>query len=822
MPLPLSLRLAVRESFSSSLGMVGATLLLGIAVASSVYAVSARMETAALGQARSFLAADLTYVGAERPPQHWISLAEQHGLQHALVAEFMTMLYIDDEASILVAAKAVNADYPLRGSLSSTAQWHDQNQQLMGDGDARPQQGEIWLEQSLMRNLKLQPGTSLGLADVDLLMTRVIVQEPDRAGSMGAFIPRVMFAMQDVEATGAIRPGSRVRWQLMLAGDPESLKVFQSQIVEKEKAGYSVVSIHSREGASGDALRNMLVVIEFSGFMVLILALIAGILAGKRYFDAQQTRIAFIKTLGISRLRLLALYAAILLWLSAFVIAIGLSIGWTVQNLFGSYVGSEFGIQTEVPSVHIYLYAVVASLGGAAAFLLPALFGAISTPPMHLLRQSHRAAGIYRLMIIPVACMMLLAFLVTDLQVGALLLAILMGLLGLAFLLAQLLAHCSRLPVGRFLAMLALAQASWRRRKASNMLQFFALSMLVLPAVTLYGFREVFFDSWQQLQDEQVPNYFLTNLSADEREPLHTALVGIGATVEAFQPLIRARWSGVVKKDGTAISLNTRSSANISWSESLPKGNQLHAGEWWGHSNQPEVSLEVDYAHDLGVELGDDLILQLPERQVTLKVTSLREVNWLSLTPNFRALVQPEFFDQEPAGWMTSLYIPEESEAALERIKRHYPVVNFFSGKALLHEAQVLSSRLLTVVNVLLAFLAVAASFVLWVTLETDLNERRRLSSLMRVFGAPSSLLVGALMLELNLVGWVSGLTASFAAFMVLQFSGLEGVQIGFSWVLWVLPSLLVPLALTVLAVPVFLRTLHTPPDQVLRSHADF
>ena len=87
-------------------------------------------------------------------------------------------------------------------------------------------------------------------------------------------------------------------------------------------------------------------------------------------------------------------------------------------------------------------------------------------------------------------------------------------------------------------------------------------------------------------------------------------------------------------RDGEARRLAERE-FNLSWRDSLPPGNQLTAGRWWGTGAGGQFSVESGLAAKLGIRLGDLLSFDLAGTRFTGKVTSLRQVPWDSFRVNF-------------------------------------------------------------------------------------------------------------------------------------------------------------------------------------------
>ena len=58
-------------------------------------------------------------------------------------------------------------------------------------------------------------------------------------------------------------------------------------------------------------------------------------------------------------------------------------------------------------------------------------------------------------------------------------------------------------------------------------------------------------------------------------------------------------------------------------------------GALWSDPDRAEVSIELDFARDLGVGVGDTLVFDIQGVPVELLVSSLRTVEWESFSINF-------------------------------------------------------------------------------------------------------------------------------------------------------------------------------------------
>ncbi|MFP3366824.1 hypothetical protein R0J93_24590, partial [Pseudoalteromonas sp. SIMBA_148] len=72
--------------------------------------------------------------------------------------------------------------------------------------------------------LSAEVGDTLTVGRKQLTISGLITREPDQQGGFSEFSPRLMFNMQDLDATGLIQPGSRMEYRLLAAGDPAAVQ----------------------------------------------------------------------------------------------------------------------------------------------------------------------------------------------------------------------------------------------------------------------------------------------------------------------------------------------------------------------------------------------------------------------------------------------------------------------------------------------------------------------------------------------------------------------------------------------------------------------
>ena len=88
-----------------------------------------------------------------------------------------------------------------------------------------------------------------------------------------------------------------------------------------------------------------------------------------------------------------------------------------------------------------------------------------------------------------------------------------------------------------------------------------------------------------------------------------------------------------------------RNNRRISWSNEIPIDNPLTKGTWWDLSKPNKLQLSIDdrVARDLGIKIGDKIILNVYGREIEGEVFNFRLVNYRDLSINFAILINSQY-----------------------------------------------------------------------------------------------------------------------------------------------------------------------------------
>ena len=127
-----------------------------------------------------------------------------------------------------------------------------------------------------------------------------------------------------------------------------------------------------------------------------------------------------------------------------------------------------------------------------------------------------------------------------------------------------------------------------------------------------------------------------------------------------------------------------------------------------------ELSVEEEYARDLGLRIGSKVVFDVQGVPVSLTVTSLRKVHWESFGINFFWVVEPGVLDRAPQMRIASVRLPAGGEQRLQdALAATTPNVTVFAIREVLEKVGAVLERIALGVRFLGGFTLLAGLAIL-------------------------------------------------------------------------------------------------------------
>ena len=787
-----------RDVRAGELRLLMLSVALAVAALTAVGFLADRMQAGLWRDARQLLGGDAVVVSDQATPPQVLQEAQRLGLQSNTSVGFPTMaraLVEQGSASRLVALKAVEQGYPLRGRLEL---------QGAGHASAIPPRGEVWVDPALLEALGLQPGQSLALGERNFKITALIEREPDRGAGFMNFAPRVMLNAADLAATALVQPASRVTWRMAVAGPDKVANQFAAWARDQAQQGHwRGVQVESLDSGRPEMRQTLERASQFLNLVALLAAMLCAVavaLAARSFAERQLDACALLRVLGQSQRTLTLSYSVEFLGAGLAASVLGLVVGYGVHLGFVQLLAGLVETQLPAASLQPALMGLAMGFTLLVAFGLPPVLQLAQVPPLRVIR---RDLGGLQLGSGLVLGMGLAGFALTLLMVSRswTLGLITVGGFGVALLLFAGLAAAALWALRRFVPgeqaprWLRLATRQVAARPVFAVVQVSALSVGLLALALLVLLRTDLVASWRQATPANAPDRFVINVQPEQAQDFLAHLTATGVQSPDWFPMIRGRLVAINEREVQSSDFATERARrlvdrefNLSHTETLPAHNPLVAGRWVP-GEADGVSVEQGIAETLGLKMGDRLRFDMGGVLHESRITSVRKVDWASMRANFFMLFPLAQMPDLPITYMAAFRTPVGALNFENAMVQKFPNITSVDMRSTLNQVQKVLDQVVRAVEFLFGFTLAAGLMVLLAAVGASRQAREREYAIMRALGASRQLLAQVQRTELLGLGWLAGFMASGMALVVGW--GLTRFVFEFAWQ----PPLWAPLA---------------------------
>ncbi|MES2076011.1 MAG: FtsX-like permease family protein [Pseudomonadota bacterium] len=768
----LPLRMTLRDWRAGELRFLLAALTLSVAALSAVNFFVDRMGAAFNRDAHQTLAADLRLESEQPLAPAWRAEALRRGLRAADTVTLLSMAVAgegEQTNSLLVALKAVGEGYPLRGKLT------------LARGDAAvataalPTPGTVWVDQALMLNLNLRVGARLRIGDSELLVAERIASEPDAGAAFMNLAPRVMMARADLDAAHLLQSHALATHRLLLAGEPAAVAGYaqwaKARSATPQGGGVQIESFESRRSEANTMLEQAQQFLSLVGLLSALLAAVAVAMAARRFMLRHVDACAMLRCLGMAQGQVLRLYLIEFLLVALVGSVAGVLCGFAAHFVLIEWLGKLVAADLPAAGWRPALQGLATGLVLLVGFALPPLLQLRNTSHVRLLRGDAGAPKALSLAGYGLGLGMFTALLLW--QTGDLML----GLAGAAaFLLGGLLFGLLAWLALRLLrrARPLLRQPAWRfaitdmlRRPAATVAQIVALALGLTALLLLTVVRADLLASWRLATPAGAANHFVVNIQPEQKDAVEARMRAVGqaelrASTRGRLTLINGRASVDAGTDAEAKESLERE-FDIGQSSLLDAASSITAGAWYGQRHG-EVSVEAKTAERLKLKLGDQLTFDVAGQDLTLRVSSLRKVDWRQRRASMIFDTHPDSLAGLPLSYAAALHVPPQDKRFAHQLARDFPNLSVFDVAAFIEQMRRTLDQVSHAVEFLFLFTLASGLMVLYAALAGAQDQRSRQAALLRALGATRRQLARAQWVEHGLTGALAGLLAAAGA----------------------------------------------------------
>ena len=786
MSLSVAVKIARRELRGGIRGfrVFLACLILGVAAIAAIGSVRESIQSGLEREGATILGGDaeleLTYRFAEPEELAWMQ-ANATALAELVDFRSMAVFGEGDEAERgLTQVKGVDSAYPLLGAVRLSPEI-SLAQALAGSGDLP---GAV-MAPLLVDRLGMKIGEVFRLGTQDFVLMARLEHEPDDAGGGFALGPRTIVRTVDLAESGLIQAGTlfETEYKMRLPDDVD----LDSLEAEVERTFTGVRWSDRRNGAPGverfvDRLSSFLVLVGLAGLAIGGVGISAAVRA---YLERKTEVIATLKTLGAENRTIFLTYFLQIGTLTIAGLVAGLMLGAALPIALAPFLEDRLPVPA-IFEIHFQPLAEAALYGVLAAliFTLWPLARAEDVRPAALFRD---AFGADRRLPRPIwmfvsAC--LFAVLVGSaallsglwkLTLGAAggLLAAFAVLVLSADAVRWLCRRASRASVfkGRSAWRLALGSVGGPGGEATSVVLSLGLGLTVLAAVgqidaNLRG-------AIARDLPEVAPAFFMVDIQPGQMDAFQERLNSDPAVEKVESaPMLRGiitQINGRPAEDVAGEHWVLRGDRGVTYSDLPPEGTNITHGEWWSedYSGPPLVSFATEEGLELGLDLGDEITVNILGRDIVASIANFREVDFSTAGIGFIMSMNPGALAGAPHTFISTIYADDEAEAEILRdISNAFPNVTAIRVKdAIDRVSEVLAGIAAAITYGALATL-VTGGVVLIGAAAAGIHARTYEAAILKTLGASRKTILSSFTLRSAFLGAAAGIVAIAAGAM--------------------------------------------------------
>jgi len=774
-----------------------ACVTVGVAAIVAVGSFGASLERTVGRSAKALMGGDVE-IRAARPlsaePAQLVAALAGEGAVVTRVRELVAMAQAGEKGDArtqLVEVKAVEPGYPFYGHLGTDPE--RPLAELVGGGRAL-------VHRSLLERLGLRVGDRLRIGESDLIISGIITQEPDRAVGVFSLGPRVLIAGDDLDRTGLVRPGSRVRYRTLfrLPDGASAEDVVESLARRLPDSAVRITTYAQAQPALRRFWDQLTMYLGLTGLVALMVGGIGVAVSVRAFVRAKLATIAILKSLGAGWRQILMAYLCQTALLGFGGSLLGAALGSGIQPLLSPVLARllPFPVDLVISPVAI-LKGLALGVGVTLLFALWPLLEIRRVPPALILRKEVEPILRGRrpwTALLPIAAGLaaLALWQAGSWKIGGLFVAGLAGALVALGLGARLIVAAARRARARALAWRqAVANLHRPGSHAGAVLVSLGLAIMLIAAVALLegNLREQLVTK----SADTAPAFFFIDIQSDQAERLRRLVQSLGGSAPDLVPVVRSRLAGI---DGTPISADARTRKDdpwyltreyvLTWAEVAPGHNSVVAGRWWSPeeaAREPLISVEEEIAKQLGVGIGGTLTFDVQGVPVTARVVNLRRVDWQTFNSNFFVIFSPGALDGAPTTYIATAQVRPEDEGRVQAaVVATFPNVSAIPVREVLARVASVLDQIALAMRLVAGFSILSGLVVMVGALSITRSQRLYQSVILKVLGATRGFLARAFAIEYALLGAGAGLCgtalSAVLAWAVLHFA----LEVRWSW----------------------------------------
>jgi putative ABC transport system permease protein len=791
------------------------SITLGVAALVATQSFAANLAAGVRDQARDLMGADVGLSSnrafGPRTEQVLDSLRRAR-IPVARVTSFASMALAERTGGARLAqVRAVEPGYPYYGEIvtAPAGRWA----QLQGGRNAL-------VDPALLVALDARVGDVIQLGETRFTILGTLEKVPGAVGVGSLFAPRIYVPARFVGETQLVRQGSRVEYEAfarMPAVDADRLLADRRAALRVERVGMRTA--RQQQADLDRALRRLGSFLALVGTFALLLGGIGVASAMGAYIAQKRDTVATLRCLGATAPQVIFIYllqAGVMGLIGAALgTAIGLAVQWVLPRLLADLLPVDVATSLSPSAV---LTGVAVGVWIAVAFALLPLIATRRISPLQAIRRRveedatpRRDPWVIGGWALLAASIVGLVFLqAREIRTGIGFTAGIAATLFALWLSAWLVTQAARRsPTGALDYPTRQGIANLHRPGNQTRVVVLALGFGVFLLAVVYLMQSNLLRPLR-VDAKSQGNLLIFDVQQEQEAGVSQVLAGGGTQVLQRAPIVPMRihsingvpatrlapgryedqdgppreedaddrpkgerGKGPPRGDGAPEGWAVRREYRSTYRDTLVGSETLLRGRMWRpgaggpvRGGPAEVSMDVSVAEDLKVDVGDQIVWDVQGVRIPTRITSIREVDWQRLEPNFFAVFPTDVLQGAPQTWVMLARAPDapaRAEAQRDVVRRYsnVAVLDLTSIQAALDDVL---GRVAAVIRFLAAFSVATGFIVLLGAVLAGRLQRIRESVLLRTLGATRRQIARVLLAEYLALGLLASLAGILLA----------------------------------------------------------
>lgn len=773
---PFTYRLAWRDtrSYRRRLMLFFSCIALGVAALVSIRSIGANLEEAVQTQAKTLLGADLTIRNRSPFNDETEDLIASIDGEVAREVRFGSMVYFPRvDGTRLIEVRAMDGRYPFYGEFRTDPPG---GRALLATSD------RVLVDDALMLQYDVNVGDSLRLGEATFVIGGRVKAVAGESAAVMDVSPRVYIPDAMLERTGLTGKGSLVSYRAHFKlADDSTVGDLQETLREYRKLhGIRYETVQGRVRSVGRVIDQLYRFLSLAGFAALLLGCVGVASAVHVYIRQKLSTVAILRCLGARPNQALAVYiiqTACMGFLGSTAGALlGIGVQQTLPIVLADLLPVDIGVQTDWSAV---LQGIIVGCTLSLLFALLPLVRIRRVSPLLSLRSSFESLGnrFDPAQVAVGAAITILVFGLSIVQMGGIRRGLgVAGGITVAFILLALAAFGLTYAVRKYFPRAVAFE--WKQGvsnlyRPNNQTQILvlALGLGTFLIGTLYIVQHILLNQVSVAGGNDRPNIVLFDVQIDQAESVRRAIEAEGLTIIHDVPVVTMRLQSINEEPVKAIMerKDTRSSVytreyRSTYRDHLFDSETLVAGTWQGTTDGASIvpiSLAADLAERLDVGLNDTLTFNVQGVPIACTVSSLRDVDFQRIQPNFWVVFPAGILEDAPqfSVFTTRVQSVEQSAMLQRKIVRAHPNVSVIDIGLVLRTVDNVLDKVSFVIRFMALFSVLTGLVVLTAAVISSRYQRIRESVLLRTMGASRRQVRRILVLEYLFLGSLAALS---------------------------------------------------------------